>query len=71
MQLVSVFNVILIGITIVALGQLLEQIPTVILSAIIVVSLKKIFMQVRDFKNFWGISKIDGVRHPISSMQTD
>lgn len=54
-------NVILIGVTIVALGPLLEQIPTAILSSIIVVSLKKIFMQVRDFKNFWAISKIDGV----------
>ncbi|XP_003742730.1 LOW QUALITY PROTEIN: prestin-like, partial [Galendromus occidentalis] len=59
-QLVSFFNVVLIAITIVALGPLFEKIPTVILSSIIVVSLKKIFMQVRDFTNFWAISKIDG-----------
>lgn len=59
----SALNIGLIAITIMFLGPLLEQIPCVILSAIIVVSLKKIFMQVRQFRNFWAISKIDGVSY--------
>ena len=59
----SVINVVLIGVTIVAFGPLLEQVPTVILSAIIVVSLKKILMQIGELQKFWAVSKIDGVRN--------
>ncbi|XP_064489770.1 prestin-like [Ornithodoros turicata] len=59
-QLVSLINSALITVVILSVGSYLEKIPIAVLSAIIFVSLKKIFMQVRDLKNFWNISKIDG-----------
>lgn len=59
--MVSFINIGIVAFVLVGLGPFLEEIPSAILSAIIFVSLKKIFMQVRDFKNFWDISKIDGV----------
>ncbi|OQR67544.1 prestin-like [Tropilaelaps mercedesae] len=59
-QLVSLINSSLMFVVILALGKHLEGLPVATLSAIIVVSLKKVFMQVRDFKNFWNLSIIDG-----------
>lgn len=59
-QLVSIINSILIAIVLLYLGSYLEKLPVAVLAAIIFVSLKKVFMQVRDFWNFWLISKIDG-----------
>lgn len=59
-QLVSVINSVLIAIVLLYLGSYLEKLPVAVLAAIIFVSLKKVFMQVRDFWNFWLISKIDG-----------
>ncbi|XP_003742720.1 sulfate transporter [Galendromus occidentalis] len=59
-QLVSLINSTLLIFVVLALGKFLIGIPKATLSAIIVVSLKKIFMQVRDFKTFWRLSVIDG-----------
>lgn len=59
-QLVSIINSILIAIVLLYVGSYLEKLPVAVLAAIIFVSLKKVFMQVRDFWNFWLISKIDG-----------
>ncbi|EEC13734.1 sulfate transporter, putative, partial [Ixodes scapularis] len=59
-QLVSLINSALIAIVLLYLGSYLEKLPVAVLAAIIFVSLKKVFMQVRDFINFWRISKIDG-----------
>ncbi|CAN7993379.1 unnamed protein product, partial [Ixodes pacificus] len=59
-QLVSLINSALIAIVLLYLGSYLEKLPVAVLAAIIFVSLKKVFMQVRDFINFWKFSKIDG-----------
>ncbi|XP_077493284.1 prestin-like isoform X1 [Amblyomma americanum] len=59
-QLVSLINTALIAIVLLYLGSYLENLPVALLASIIFVSLKKVFMQVRDFYNFWKISKIDG-----------
>lgn len=59
-QLVSLINTVLIAMTLLYLGSYLEKLPTAVLASIIFVSLKKVFMQVRDFYNYWKISKIDG-----------
>uniref|UniRef100_A0A131YMH3 Sulfate transporter n=1 Tax=Rhipicephalus appendiculatus TaxID=34631 RepID=A0A131YMH3_RHIAP len=59
-QLVSIINTVLIALTLLYLGSYLEKLPVAVLASIIFVSLKKVFMQVRDFYNYWKISKIDG-----------
>ena len=60
-QLVSWINSTLLIFVVLALGRFMDGIPKATLSAVIVVSLKKVFMQVRDFRNFWRLSNIDGV----------
>uniref|UniRef100_A0A6M2CQP7 Putative sulfate/bicarbonate/oxalate exchanger sat-1 n=2 Tax=Rhipicephalus microplus TaxID=6941 RepID=A0A6M2CQP7_RHIMP len=59
-QLVSIINTVLIAVTLLYLGSYLGKLPVAVLASIIFVSLKKVFMQVRDFYNYWKISKIDG-----------
>ncbi|EEC20002.1 sulfate/bicarbonate/oxalate exchanger SAT-1, putative, partial [Ixodes scapularis] len=59
-QIVSVVNIIIIIFMVLFLGHYLEELPICVLAAIIVTSLKKIVMQVQDFKRYWKISKIDG-----------
>ncbi|XP_022686342.1 prestin-like isoform X2 [Varroa jacobsoni] len=59
-QLASFINSGVILFVILVMGKFLEGLPVATLSAIIIVSLKKIFMQVRDFKSFWNLSIIDG-----------
>ncbi|KAL1427702.1 hypothetical protein MTO96_017138, partial [Rhipicephalus appendiculatus] len=66
-QIVSIVNIIIIIFMILFLGHYLEELPillhvyfSVFLAAIIVTSLKSIVMQVRNFKRYWNISKIDG-----------
>ncbi|XP_037507923.1 solute carrier family 26 member 6 [Rhipicephalus sanguineus] len=59
-QIVSVVNIIIIIFMILFLGHYLEELPICVLAAIIVTSLKSIVMQVRNFKRYWNISKIDG-----------
>ncbi|OQR70058.1 sulfate/bicarbonate/oxalate exchanger SAT-1-like, partial [Tropilaelaps mercedesae] len=59
-QIVSVVNIIIILFMVLFLGHYLEQLPVCVLAAIIITSLKKIVMQVQDFKRYWDLSKIDG-----------
>ncbi|XP_064490162.1 prestin-like [Ornithodoros turicata] len=59
-QLVSVVNIVIIIFMVLFLGHYLEDLPVCVLAAIIVTSLKKIVMQVQDFKRYWDLSKIDG-----------
>lgn len=59
-QIVSIVNIIIIVFMILFLGHYLEELPICVLAAIIVTSLKSIVMQVRNFKLYWNISKIDG-----------
>ncbi|XP_077528864.1 prestin-like isoform X2 [Haemaphysalis longicornis] len=59
-QIVSVVNIFIIVLMVLFLGHYLEELPICVLAAIIVTSLKKIVMQVQDFKRYWDISKIDG-----------
>lgn len=59
-QLVSVVNIVIIVFMVLFLGHYLEELPVCVLAAIIVTSLKKIVMQVQDFKRYWDLSKIDG-----------
>ncbi|KAL3225522.1 hypothetical protein MRX96_025766 [Rhipicephalus microplus] len=59
-QIVSVVNIVIIVLMVLFLGHYLEELPICVLAAIIVTSLKKIVMQVQDFKRYWDISKIDG-----------
>ena len=40
-----------------------------VLAAIIITSLKKIVMQVQDFKRYWDLSRIDGVSFPRKSVE--
>ncbi|KAK8768277.1 hypothetical protein V5799_015253 [Amblyomma americanum] len=58
--IVSVVNIIIMVFMILFLGHYLEELPICVLAAIIVTSLKSIVMQVRNFKRYWDISKIDG-----------
>ncbi|KAL1472187.1 hypothetical protein MTO96_023095 [Rhipicephalus appendiculatus] len=60
-QVVSFVNSIIIFIVITCLSPYFEKLPVAILCTIIFVSLKKVFLQVKDFQRFWRISKIDGV----------
>ncbi|CAN8022270.1 unnamed protein product, partial [Ixodes persulcatus] len=59
-QVVSFVNSLLILVVITCLSPYFEKLPVAILSTIIFISLKKVFLQVKDFKRFWKISKIDG-----------
>ncbi|KAM7300231.1 solute carrier family 26 member 6 [Ixodes scapularis] len=59
-QVVSFVNSLLILIVITCLSPYFEKLPVAILSTIIFISLKKVFLQVKDFKRFWKVSKIDG-----------
>ncbi|XP_022666383.1 solute carrier family 26 member 6-like isoform X2 [Varroa jacobsoni] len=69
-QIVSVVNIIIILFMILFLGHYLEQLPICILAAIIITSLKKIVMQVQDFKRYWDLSKIDGQVWMVSFLAT-
>lgn len=60
-QIVSVVNIVIMVFMILFLGHYLEELPICVLAAIIVTSLKSIVMQVRNFKRYWDISKIDGL----------
>ncbi|CAN7994792.1 unnamed protein product, partial [Ixodes hexagonus] len=59
-QVVSFVNSLIIFVVITCLTPYFEKLPVAILSTIIFISLKKVFLQVKDFRKFWKISKIDG-----------
>ncbi|XP_064488551.1 prestin-like [Ornithodoros turicata] len=69
-QLVSFINSLLILIVILCFGHYFERLPIAILSSIIFISLKKVFMQVKEFKTFWDISRIDGNVWMVSFLAT-
>ncbi|RWS31688.1 solute carrier family 26 member 6-like protein [Leptotrombidium deliense] len=59
-QLVSLVNCVGLLFVIYYAGSLLEKLPICILAAIIVVALKSLLIQVKDFCRYWRVSKIDG-----------
>ncbi|XP_075727488.1 prestin isoform X3 [Rhipicephalus microplus] len=69
-QVVSFVNSIIIFIVIIWLSPYFEKLPVAILCTIIFVSLKKVFLQVKDFQRFWRISKIDGNIWMVSFLAT-
>uniref|UniRef100_A0A2C9JD61 STAS domain-containing protein n=2 Tax=Biomphalaria glabrata TaxID=6526 RepID=A0A2C9JD61_BIOGL len=58
-QLASLFSASLVLIVILFIGPLFENLPSCALSAIIIVALKSMFMQVLDVKVFYKTSKMD------------
>ncbi|XP_077492406.1 prestin-like [Amblyomma americanum] len=69
-QVVSFVNSVIIFIVITCLSSYFEKLPVAILCTIIFVSLKKVFLQVKDFQRFWNISKIDGNIWMVSFLAT-
>ncbi|XP_070382725.1 prestin-like [Dermacentor albipictus] len=69
-QVVSFVNSVIIFIVITCLSSYFEKLPVAILCTIIFVSLKKVFLQVKDFQRFWRISKIDGNIWMVSFLAT-
>lgn len=69
-QIVSVVNIIIILFMVLFLGHYLEQLPICVLASIIITSLKKIVMQVQDFKRYWDLSRIDGQVWMVSFVAT-
>ncbi|CAG0914345.1 unnamed protein product [Notodromas monacha] len=60
-QIASIVSAGLIVIVLLFLGPLFEPLPRCILSSIIVVSLKGMFLQLRDLKQAWQSSKLDAM----------
>lgn len=58
-QLVSLVNCVGLLFVLLYAGPLLSQLPNCVLAAIIVVALKTLLAQVKDFANYWRISKLD------------
>ncbi|XP_015789465.1 solute carrier family 26 member 6 [Tetranychus urticae] len=58
-QLVSLVNCVGLLFVLLYAGPLLSELPNCVLAAIIVVALKTLLIQVKDFANYWRISKLD------------
>lgn len=58
-QIASLVSALLILIVLLAVGPLFKPLPNCILAAIIVVSLKRLFLQFKDLNRLWKVSKID------------
>ncbi|CAJ0588414.1 unnamed protein product [Cylicocyclus nassatus] len=58
-QLYTVFSSTLLLTVILVLGPFLEPLPMCILACIVIVSLKSLFLQVRELPRYWRISKYD------------
>ncbi|XP_035825356.1 prestin [Aplysia californica] len=58
-QIVSLVSSVLVVIVLLALGPLFESLPNSILAAIIIVSLKGLFLQFGELKRLWRVSKVD------------
>ncbi|XP_077529287.1 prestin-like [Haemaphysalis longicornis] len=69
-QVVSFVNSIIIFIVITCLSSYFEKLPVAILCTVIFISLKKVFLQVRDFQRFWRVSRIDGNIWMVSFLAT-
>ena len=59
--LTGVFSSVIVGIVIISLTPLFKPLPTACLSAIIIVNLKGLLMQVKDFLLYYRISLIESV----------
>ncbi|VDN28772.1 unnamed protein product, partial [Cylicostephanus goldi] len=59
LQLYTVFSSALLLTVILVLGPFLEPLPMCILACIVIVSLKSLFLQVRELPRYWRISKYD------------
>ncbi|XP_069356993.1 prestin isoform X1 [Maniola hyperantus] len=57
----SVVSAVLILCVLLWVGPFFEQLPRCVLASIIVVSLKGMFMQVKELNKFWKLSKLDAV----------
>ncbi|CAG2164979.1 unnamed protein product, partial [Oppiella nova] len=60
-QLVSIINCFGICAVLLYFGSFLEQLPDAVLATIISVALRVMLLEVRLFKSYWDVSKIDGV----------
>ena len=58
-QLVSILAGLIILLCLVAIAPFLEPLPTSVLSAIVIVALHGIYMQVLDIPHYWKVSKYD------------
>uniref|UniRef100_A0A914QXG4 STAS domain-containing protein n=1 Tax=Panagrolaimus davidi TaxID=227884 RepID=A0A914QXG4_9BILA len=58
-QFYTIFTSILLLIVILWLGPLLEPLPMCILSCIVIISLKSLFLQVKQLPRLWKVSKFD------------
>ncbi|KIH49444.1 inorganic anion transporter, SulP family, partial [Ancylostoma duodenale] len=58
-QLYTIFSSTLLLTVILVLGPFLEPLPMCILACIVIVSLKGLFLQVRELPRYWRISKYD------------
>lgn len=59
-QIASVFTMATIVLILLFLGPLFEPVPYSVLSSIVVVTLKGLLWQVKDFPQIWRLSKLDG-----------
>ncbi|GAB6022564.1 hypothetical protein CHUAL_006669 [Chamberlinius hualienensis] len=60
-QLASLISITLVLVVLLAIGPYFEPIPVCVLSAIIIVALRKLFKQIGDFFAAWKISKSDAI----------
>ncbi|XP_022242715.1 solute carrier family 26 member 6-like isoform X2 [Limulus polyphemus] len=60
-QLVSLVSCVLMVVILLVLGPLFYHLPKCILSCVILVALKGMFVQVLELKRVWNVSKIDGM----------
>ena len=69
-QLTSLVASAIILVFILALGRLLEPVPSCVLAAIIVVNLKGMLMQFTELPRFWKLSKVDAIVWVVSFLVT-
>ncbi|KAK6177022.1 hypothetical protein SNE40_015212 [Patella caerulea] len=58
-QVTSLVSSLLVIIVLVSLGPVFETLPNCILAAIIIVSLKGLFLQFKELRRLWKVSKVD------------
>ncbi|CAG7728847.1 unnamed protein product [Allacma fusca] len=59
-QLASLFSCAILIFVLLWIGPFFETLPNCVLSSIIVVALKGMFLQVKDFRSAWKLSKVNG-----------
>ncbi|KAH9504783.1 hypothetical protein Btru_061948 [Bulinus truncatus] len=58
-QIVGLISSVLVVIVLLALGPMFEDVPNSILAAIVIVSLKGLFLQFTELRRLWKVSKVD------------